>query len=330
MEGKEWAPSDVGSIWVQPAQGKLSRPVWGHARGLRVGLPPMPGPRGLLRIYAPYLGHSEDRMINYIAVEPIPIGQEERGFSEMEMSDLDHAEGKRLWSADHPMDASPKDEDSPARGIVSVEKGIQTLTVFVFVEPFRNDARVYLRVRFRSDRVYEVGIAMFAQRDSKRLKHCVITATMGNWARLRTLHLREYTKLSTELWPDYSGDGFTRRVCYPLNDMIRTADGHALFIAAPNEEHPHKGKYAPDTHVDWKYCGKVATQYWRCEQPDSRLIGCVNGRSVYWASTSPIPGGVAYENFELIEPFRMGAEYYFGVTPCTPDELRKREKARCS
>jgi hypothetical protein len=63
-------------------------------------------------------------VINYIAVEPIPIHQEERGFSELEMSDLGHVEGKRLWSADHPIDASPKPEDTPAKGLVRLEKRI--------------------------------------------------------------------------------------------------------------------------------------------------------------------------------------------------------------
>ena len=42
------------------------------------------------------------------------------------------------------------------------------------------------------------------------------------------------------------------------------------------------------------------------------LIGQVN---------TPIPGGIAYENFELTEPFQFGQSYIFGITPLSPEEL---------
>lgn len=86
-KGQAWdelAPPEVGVLWVLPAQGKPARPIWGHANGMKVGLAPMPGPRGLLRIYSPYLGLEDSRMINFIAVEPIPSGMDKRGFSELE------------------------------------------------------------------------------------------------------------------------------------------------------------------------------------------------------------------------------------------------------
>jgi hypothetical protein len=34
-------------------------------------------------------------------------------------------------------------------------------------------------------------------------------------------------------------------------------------------------------------------------------------------SASPIPGGTAYENVELVEPFRQGRELFFGIEPLT-------------
>ena len=46
-----------------------------------------------------------------------------------------------------------------------------------------------------------------------------------------------------------------------------------------------------------------------------------SGRYTYWASKSPIPGGIAYENFELTEPFQSGQSYIFGITPLSPEEL---------
>src|SRR5690606_4696159 len=83
---QELPPPNVGKTWVQPVQGKPAQHIWGHANGLRVEIAPMPGPRGLLRIYTPYLGHKEGKMINFIAFEPIPIGEKHRGLSELEMS----------------------------------------------------------------------------------------------------------------------------------------------------------------------------------------------------------------------------------------------------
>lgn len=70
----------VGGPFVLPPSGPEFQPVCGHRNGLFIGIAPMPGPRGLIRIYTPYLGHPPGRMINYVAVEPIPAGQRRRGF----------------------------------------------------------------------------------------------------------------------------------------------------------------------------------------------------------------------------------------------------------
>jgi hypothetical protein len=323
---KTLAPPDSGELWVQPVQGKPARPVWGHLKGIRVGLSPMPGPRGLLRIYAPYLGQEEHVMINFIAVEPIIEEEAARGFSELEISQLDQVQGKRFWSANTPDDESPKLPQFPSRGVVEKKDGIQTLTVYLFVEPFQNGARVYLRLQFRSDRPYELGLATFTQKDSKPIKQCILTATMGNYARLRRLYLKDFVKSSLEIWPDFKGDGFASHAVLPLQDIIRTTSGHALFIAAPDEKDPQHAAYAPDTYFWWKYQGKPATQYWRSENPHPGLVGMVNGRALYWQSQFPLPGGVAFENFELVESFRQGAEYWFGASPLSPEELKKKEE----
>jgi len=322
---EELAPPVIDGIWVRPVQSEPAQPVWGHAAGLRIGLWPMPGPRGLLRVYAPYLGHSEGRMINYIAVEPIVRGDSYRGLSEMEGSDLDGVQGKRFWSGDSPEDRIPRDPTCPAAGVTGQEGGVESLTVYIFVEPFENGAEVYLRLTFRSDRPYEVGIATFAAPDAAPLDYCIVTATMGNYARLRKIYLTDRVVSSLALWPGYRGLGFTDRVEFPLQDLPRSPDGAALFIAAPDEEHPEAAQYAPHTFIGWRYYGDVATQYWRCEDTSDDLVGAVNGRYVYWNSESPIPGGVAIENFELIRPFAQGTEYWFGVTPKPPESLLNRK-----
>jgi hypothetical protein len=51
---------------------------------------------------------------------------------------------------------------------------------------------------------------------------------------------------------------------------------------------------------------------------DGSLRCRVNARRVYWAGTTPIPGGIAYENFEFREDFNPGQEVWFGFTAGSP------------
>jgi hypothetical protein len=158
-----------------------------------------------------------------------------------------------------------------------------------------------------------VGIATFAHDDSAPLSHCIVTATMGNYARLRQLHLAERIARADELWPDYRGDAFTPHARFSLEDLSRTREGHAVAVATPSETRPREAVYAPDTRRHWRYDGEVASQSWRSTSPDPRLEVRVNGRWVYWNSNAPIPGGLSYENFEMVTPFCQGVELWFGV-----------------
>ena len=229
----ELASPEVGALWVQPSQGKPAQAIWGHSNGMRVGLAPMPGPYGLLRIYTPYLGLEEGQMLNFIAVEPIPSGMSQRGFSELEMSGIDNRRGKKFWSANDSLGTIPGRDEYPARGIISNEEGVQTLTVFIFVEPFTNGAKVYVRLRFYADQPYEVEIATFAENDSRKLENCIVTATMGNLARLRTLYFANYTKTAAALWPDYSDDDFAPQVSFSVKDMIHDKKRICIFHCCP-------------------------------------------------------------------------------------------------
>jgi hypothetical protein len=47
----------------------------------------------------------------------------------------------------------------------------------------------------------------------------------------------------------------------------------------------------------------------------------VNGRRLYWATHNPIPGGIAYENFDLVQPYCEGQTFIFGLTRLTPKEV---------
>jgi hypothetical protein len=306
----------VEGRWLRPAAvDGPARPIWGHAEGLRVGLYPLRGPRGLLRIYAPYLDHPEGRVINFIAVEPIRQGQPNRGLSELEPSALDGEAGKRFQAVDDPADVKSPLASRVARGEIVNEDGVEALHVTVEVERFDNGAHVYVRLTFRADRPHEVGLAAFAHADSAPLSHCILTATMGNYARLRRLHLADRTVSSLEQWPDYRGHAFTPHARFPLSSLKRTPAGHALVSATPDEPKPQDATYAPGTRNHWKYAGKLATQTWRCESPREGLEVWVNGRYAYWNSRAPIPGGVSFENFEMVSPFRNGDEFWFGVEP---------------
>jgi hypothetical protein len=254
-------------------------------------------------------------MINFIAVEPIVIGHGRRGFSELEPSGLDGVRGKRLWSVDNPDDVAPRSPEQPARGAISRTGNVETLEVFILVERFNSGAHPYLRLRFRSDRPCEVGVASFSQRDSKPMEYCVLTATMGNYARLRRLQLADRVVLSTDLWPHFDGDGFAPVKRFPLDQLTGTPEGHAIVLATTDESEPEKAEYAPFTFPGWKYKGRRAVQYWRCEAPREDLYVRVNGRTKYWASHRPIPGGISFENVEMVSRFRNGQEFWFGVKP---------------
>ncbi len=309
------APPEADGLWIRPAASFPAEPIWGHAEGLRVGLWPTSGPRGLLRIYTPYLGHDAGRMINYIAVEPKVVGKAGRGYSELEWSQLDRIPGLRFWSAGSGDETTGRSPQEPVRGTVSRHEEYETLSVIILIEPYRNGAHVYLELTFHSDRPYEVGIATFAHPDSAPLEACIVTATMGNYAQLRTLHLADRTVRATSLWPGFTGTSFTDHVCFAATSLIQTAWGGVVLVATPLCTGPKGGGYAPGTPQHWQYSGVSATQYWRQDDPSPELHGCVNGRLVYWGTSSPIPGGVSFENVELVEPFRQGAVYWFGVKP---------------
>lgn len=308
-------PPVVEGRWLRPAAGDSAVPRWGHAEGLQIGLAPLPGPRGLLRVYAPYLGQPEGVVINYIAFEPIPRGRTERGLSELERSELDSRRGKRFWSADNLDDPSPRSPTALARGVVEQVDGVESLCVFILSEPFDNGARVAVRLTFRADRPHEVGLATHRLPESAELDRCILTATMGNYARLRRLHLADRVATPQELWPDFAGAGFTPHARFGLAELTRGKNGEAIAAATTDEAKPQAADYAFGTRRHWRYQGDKARQSWRVENPDPQLEVLVNARRVYWSSLSPIPGGASFENFEMSSPFTEGGQFWFAVGP---------------
>lgn len=309
-------PPVISGNWLRPSAHPPAIPRWGHAEGIQVGLHPLAGPRGLLRIFAPYLGEPHrDKLLNFIAIEPIPKGATERGFSELEHSALDDERGKRLWSADSLEDGRPAPADAPARGVVSTLEGVEQLSVFVISEAFDNGANVAVELGFRADRPDEVSLAATRLPGSAELDYCILTATMGNYPRLRQVQLTDSIVTPSGLWPGFTGVHFTEHAVFGVNRLPRNAAGEVEVTATPDESDPGAAVYEPEVNAHWRYVGRKAAQTWIAEEPDPRLVLLLNARAAYWASTAPIPGGASFENFELKEPFREGRTFRFRIEP---------------
>ncbi|HEY0867527.1 MAG TPA: hypothetical protein VGE01_09115 [Fimbriimonas sp.] len=313
--------------WVR-AGINADRPIWGIEGHLHFAVHPAGvgpigegGPRGLIRLGVPIRPNGEMELVNFIAIEPTIKGQSGRSFSELEPSKLDQKQGKRIWAA--PDSAEPMEQLKLEPGTLkTIAPGVEELTVVLRVESFDTGARVRVVASQRSDRPDELSLRTYAEPDSKPLDRCILTATMGNKIRARELWLKEGPKSSLATWPNHSGNGFTDHATYRLSDLFIDKAGDVLAAITTNEKDPASVFPFPGSQA-WHYGGRPVTQYWRKPKGDigPGLELKVNGRFTYWASDQPIPGGVAYENFELVEPYREGSEFVFGITKLTPAQL---------
>lgn len=313
------------SEWIRPQ--KAGDPlVWGRRDGIVFGLYShggMRGPRGLIRvgIFSPETSSPE--LLNYIAVEPVVAGAGQRfdrmAFSELETSQLDPGlRGKRMW-----VDAGAGSSDDAARGSLETLRAgkatVERLSVRIDVERFtQNGAHVYVVASVDSDRPKELRLAVFAEHDGPPLDELTLTATMGNYERLRLLWLNDRVVDSRQLFPDYDGDAFVEKYNYPLPEMLRSGDGDAIVFCTSNERDP--GTTAGNSTAHWVYTLPKLTQYWRVPghdiEPDLRVR--VNARRDYWASKAPVLGGIAFENFEVRERYVPGQTFIYGITDQEP------------
>jgi hypothetical protein len=306
--------------WVRPSPERRSDPIWGHQDGLQVGLWPTPGPRGLFRIYAPYLDHPRLRMINYVSIEPVVNGR--RGQSELERGAISSRPGLSFRAADSRNElVSASETGVPPRGRVERRGGTELLRLFVATEPFRNGARPVVQVLFRADRPHEVGFKVDAGPESAPMEACVLSATMGNYARLRRVWLKDDVADSRQVWPTYTPDRLNFAPWHEWSRERLLKVGKDRVVAATSDEaDPASATYEAKVPPHWRYEGRPATQYWRTRDVEG-LEARVNGRSTYWGEQGAIPGGVSYENFELQAPFSPGQEFWFGVTTESPRAL---------
>ena len=227
-----------------------------------------------------------------------------------------------MWTGDTlEDDPKPRPPWQPARGVVGSTGGKKTLSFYVYVEPFANGARPVVEVQLREDRPHEVAFRVFSSRGGAPMRACVLTATMGNYARLRRLWLKDRVEEAHRALP--VGPVRHGRLCRPPavgrrrvargqrrgcgRRPARRARPHACRLRQrrPPAAGTTRARLRPST-------GGAGRR---------NLAARVNARKTYWASNAAIPGGVAFENFELEAPFRPGQEFVFGITPELPAAL---------
>ncbi len=317
-----WMAIGSEAGWVRPGV-NTNQPVWGLRGGLQFAVPPggfrWSGPRGLIRLGHPVLTNGGYDLINFIAVEPVVKGR--KGFSELERSRLDGVQGKLIW-AEGPVALGKAGTNLVAGTLSTPAAGVEQLEVTLRVEKFDNGAHVRLVAWQRSNAPDEIQFAIHAEPDSAAMEFCILTATMGNMARTRLLWLRDEVVSSPKLYPDYRDTDFAAPTFYPLPRLHRTAAGDVLVAVTTDEENPSATFPFPGTR-HWYYGGNKVTQYWKKPRDVVRddLHAAVNARYTYWQSRQPIPGGIAFENFELREKFHEGQRFIFGITRLTPKQL---------
>ncbi len=333
------------SNWIRPSS-RTDPSVWGVKGGIVFSLWPYGvetgatsfggGPRGLIRVGYEFNG--KIYLINFLAIEPVVNGKLE--FSEISPSQVDQCWGKLMWASPNenaktfePYSITPGIIDTIRRNNTPVER----LSIYVFMEKFANGAHPYLKLSICNDQPGELGIEIFEKEGSAKMERCVVTATMGNYARLRNIHLKQKQLNSKELYSNYNDVHFVEKESYPYSTFIKNKDGDFIVPAEGDENFtalaswPQEKAYLDRT--SWRYRPPVKfTQYWKKESSkfDPSLQLRVNGRTFYWAGGTNdktkyihIPGGTAFENFELRENFYPGQKFYFGIAQKTANELIK-------
>lgn len=311
--GQGMAAQDALFVRPQPNDPE-SLPVWGHRDGLRIGLHPSPGPAGLIRIYTPYLGQQYPRVVNFVSIEPSVFGTPGRGQSELEMSRIrPGSRGLVFWASDQRSSESPP----PQLAAGTLNDGGDTLRLFIHTEPFRVGAHPIIECVFHKDNPFEIEFVTYAADDSVPMNFCTLSATMGNFGLLRRIHLSDDRMVAAkDLWRDEPLDalGFLPWRHWSASELSRTDDGRLHVELSTDMPDPAAVEHDDRVAPHWRYVGLKATHYWRTEA-DANPVAAVNGRRTYWMSQSPIPGGQAFENFELRIPFHSGRRLWFGVRP---------------
>ena len=166
------------------------------------------GPRGLMRIGLPLRADDKQPgLLNFIAVEPV-TRDGRRGFSELEKSPADGQPGIRFWC------------ERQVLGKDSLRGG-DILRLTIKMERFANGAHPQIVAVLSADRPHEVRFEVYAEPDSAPVRECILTATMGNYQRLRRLHLKNRVVTTECGAAGRPGDGFTAPGRFGLSELTR-------------------------------------------------------------------------------------------------------------
>lgn len=331
--------------WIRP-ETLTDKQQWGLHEGIIFSLWPSGvetgdkgagGPRGLLRVGYEHQG--KIYLINYIAIEPIVDGKIE--FSEISPSATDGKWGKLIW----PGNSEADDAYDPAnltRGVIShpdpSKPQTEQLTLFLFMEQYMDKAAPFLKISIRSDKPEEICFEINNKANSAHMDRCALTATMGNYSRLRLLHLDKQVIDSRKVYAGYDGIDFIEKEAYPVTQMLKLKDGSPIALATQNESMAELSTWPTDSAYyakrGWRYRPDFKlTQYWRKDGAtyDPSLQVRVNGRAKYWAVASRdpkqyvnLPGGAAFENFELREKYYPGQKFIYGLSRKPVAEILKQ------
>ena len=198
------------------------------------------------------------------------------------------------------------------------------------VERLANGAKPVIEAHFHTDCPHEVALRCLAAPGSAPMERCILTATMGNYGRLRRLILQDRIVEAKTLWPSLAPDrlGFEPHRSFSARELL--AQGHELVLAAETDEADLlTAHYALGTFPGWFYEGKPARHLWRTKNIPG-LLARVNARRTYWMSDAAIPGGLAFENIELDAPFVSGQEFTFAIEPLAAPASLSHDKALCA
>jgi hypothetical protein len=192
-------------------------------------------------------------LINFIAVEPIVRGQ--RGFSELERSEFDKAQGKRLW-AENPGGLSTTNL-IPGQ-LRKLADGHEELELNLRVEKFENGAHVRLVVRQSCERPDEIELSVFQEPDSTLWNTAYSQPLWVTWlapassgSKTRWSAACSFCRLQRDRV--YSAPGI------PLSRLQRNAAGGVLVAVTNDEENPASVYPFPGSEA-WHYAGMKVTQ----------------------------------------------------------------------
>lgn len=296
-------PSDEGPVlvdgWILPENNNYN-PVWGIVDGIAFGVqesgkPPRMdnAPGGTWAPGLIYVMFTDEKgetyFFNYL------------GFSVLGEKGLDQSEAEKIVF-------TPVSE--------KVKEGVLTV-VFETSNFDKYNFPLEITLTVDKSRPREIGISTRAI-GSANYVH--VSATAGNLGRIRNLYLKEETINAKDL---YSGEEPGQGCFYPIKlfslDRLKV-DSSGVIVYAGNDENGWVGEWGSD--VAPYYNKPKFYQYWRkySGSYNSDLKVTVNGRDSYFSgfvnpcNGKKVSGGVAYENFDMIEKYYDDQKFWFGYS----------------